>query len=366
MNHTVLLLLIVLLCLMSTVAVCALFRQPEKSGHARSGQLDGLRGVLACLVVAHHAYYNFIWREGGSWGAAGNGLIMNLGAVSVSLFFLMSGFWHIQKVMQTPKMDWQAFYWGRIKRIYPVYAVVFLAVAAVTVWFRPLNANNIVDFLWFSVQWFLFQNAAFEGFQSHLVIAGVQWTLVYEFGMYAFLPLLHMIYHRQLSAQWVAWLAILLSWWIFSHSVLQMYSLFALALPAIFLAKPVRYLRCRWPWLVHILMLVLTVYVFAFAGAYSWQQKMALMVWFMFVAQGYSFGNLLNLYGLRKLGDMSYGVYLIHGLVLFMWFGVWRMFDFGRGDFVGYVLQLPLIYALVLVLSAWSLRYVELPLVRRH
>lgn len=338
--------------------ILMVFRQPEHH-HTRNRPLDGLRGVLACAVIAHHAYYNFTWREGGAWGANNQIVIANLGAVAVSLFFVMSAYWHILKIRRSSEINWWAFYLARAKRIYPLYLVIFVLVATITAYFRPVNANNLPQFMKFSVEWLLFQNASFEGFQSHLVIAGVQWTLIYEWGIYAILPLIHMIYHRKMCFQPAVWAAMMGAWWIFEHSVGKFYGLFALAMPAVMFAEHIQAAIKKFPMIIHLLMLSLTVYILGYTIGYSWQQQIALAVWFMFVAQGYSFANLLNLYGLRKLGDISYGIYLIHGLVLFMWFGVWQMFDFGRGDFLGYAWQLPLIFAITVILAQFSWRYIE-------
>lgn len=367
MNHTIILLSVLSLCLLIAAFACAkLFRQPENAAHAnRSHQLDGLRGVLACAVVAHHFYYNYNWREGATWGA-NDVLITNLGAVSVSLFFLMSAFLHIGKIQHSPEINWREFYIARAKRIYPLYIAVFILVCAITFCFKPLNARNFMDFLRFSVEWLLFQNTSFQGFQSHLVIAGVQWTLVYEWAVYTIMPLIHMIYHRKFNAQLAAWVAIGIAVWIIGwHSQMKYYWLFILAVPAVVLAKPIQWLMKKFTLIIHVFMFALTAYIFAKTTAYSWEQRLWLAVWFAFVAHGYSFANLLNYRGLTKLGDLSYAIYLLHGMVIFMWFGVWKMFAFKQGNFIGYVAHFPLILAAAIALSYLGNRYIEIPFSRR-
>ena len=366
MNHTLSLLLACLLC----TSLCAWVLQrltpvPAKPD-ARSRQLDGLRGILACLVVTHHFYYNFSWREGGMWGTKSIPII-NLGAISVSLFFLMSAYLHMLKVCRSPDICWREFYISRIKRIYPLYIAVFLLVVWITLSFKPLNADNWRDFLRFTMEWLLFQNTSFQGFQSHLVIAGVQWTLVYEWAVYAVLPIIHMIYHRKINFQWAAWAAFAIGCWIISfHSQLRYYWLFLLGMPAVWLAKPVKALLQKQPALAHLVMIPLTVYLFAATKAYSWEQRLCLALWFTVLAHGYSFGGLLNLRGLTKLGDLSYAVYLIHGMVIFMWFGVWKMFPFGHGNFAAYLLHLPLVFAAAVLLSWLGNRFIEMPFARKH
>lgn len=365
MNHAISLFLMGILCTTIMAWLCAkIFRQPENAQQNRSLQLDGLRGVLACAVVAHHFYYNFTWREGGAWGA--NSLfIINLGAVSVSLFFLMSAYLHIVKIRHSPDMDWRAFYIARAKRIYPLYVAVFLCVCAITVWFKPLNSHNFGEFMKFSAQWLLFQNSSFQGFQSHLIIAGVQWTLVYEWAVYAMMPLIHMIYHRKIIFQPAAWVAILVAWWIVLwHSELRYYWLFILALPAVVLGDKIQAALKQFPKIFHVFMLILTAYVFTQTVAYSWEQRVLLAVWFAVVAHGYSFANLLNHRGLAKLGDLSYAIYLLHGMVIFMWFGVWKMFAFKQGDFAVYLWHFPVILLAAVALAYLGNRFVEMPFAR--
>lgn len=361
MNHTVPLLLVAALCMIAAAFVLPkLSKQPETASN-RSRQLDGLRGVLACCVVAHHSYYNYTWREGGQWGANST-TIINLGAVAVSLFFMLSAYLHVAKIRHSPEIDWLDFYISRAKRIYPLYIAVFLAVVAVTLWFKPLNAGNFGAFLKFCMEWLLFQNTSFQGFQSHLVIAGVQWTLVYEWAVYTLLPLIHMIYHRKITLQPVAWLALGVSYWIIAyHSQSRYFWLFALAVPAAVLAAPLKQLLQKAPWLCHIVLIPLTIYIFAFTKAYSWEQRLCLMVLFAFIANGYSYFNLLNGKGIGKIGDISYAVYLVHGMVLFMWFGVWKMFETKQGNFTGYLWHLPLIFTAAFTLAWLGNRYIEMP-----
>ena len=367
MNHAVILLFISSLCVVFATVFYQYFRQPETMQTlSRSRHLDGLRGILACCVVAHHSYYTFLWREGGSWGGTDNTLIINLGAVSVSLFFMMSAYLHVLNIFRSPNINWYEFYWARAKRIYPVYLLVMLAVIALTIHFRRIDTHNFVQFVQFLGEWLLFQNAQFQGFQAHLVIAGVQWTLVYEWGMYAVLPVIHMIFHRKICFQAAAWLAIGVAWFIGMHSALNTYWIFVMALPAFLFSKQIQLIIQKYPKLIHFLMLPLTAYIFIATPAYSWEQKGLLMVWFMCVVHGYNFFNLLNLYGLVKLGNMSYSVYLIHGWVLFMWFGVWKMFAFRHGDFMAYAWHLPVIFAVTFVLAHVSWRYVEMPLARKN
>lgn len=252
---------------------------------------------------------------------------------------------------------WREFYWSRAKRIYPLYLAIFVLVAMISLSFRPFEWGA----WWrFTGQWLLFQNASYQGFQSHLIIAGVQWTLVYEWAVYTILPLMHMIYHRKITWQWVAWLAIVFSGWvIYFHTQTRYFWLFALALPAVCLRPVLSRLVQSFSRSSLISMILLTIYIFAYTPAYSWEQRLCLMIWFAMLISGFDFKGLLQHQGLVKLGEWSYAIYLLHGLVLFMWFGVWKMFDFGRRDFVGYLWHLPWVFCCSFVLAYVGNRYIE-------
>lgn len=357
MNQDVVILLMVSgLCLW---AMCfwlgRLFRQPENAG--RYPQLDGLRGILAWAVIAHHSYYNYTWREGGAWGAP-HLTIVNLGAVAVSLFFMLSAYFHLHKIRHSPHINWREFYMGRAKRIYPLYCAVFAVVVAITLCFRPFDASDLARF---SLQWLLFQNASYQGFQSHLIIAGVQWTLVYEWAVYTILPLFHMLYHRKFTWQIVAWLAMAFSVWaMVFHTQTRFLWLFVLATPAVVFAKMFqKILQAAPKYVMFLILMIFTVYIFTATAAYSWTQRLCLALLFAFIANGFSYGHLLKQNGLIKIGEWSYAIYLLHGLVLFMWFGVWKMFAFGRGDFGQYVAHLPLIFSGSVLLAFAANRHIE-------
>lgn len=366
MTNTSMLLVATLVCTALVAMLCrCVFRQPE-NGHTRCYQLDGLRGVLACAVMSHHFFYTYGWRAWGGWGKNGTLAIVNLGAIAVSLFFLMSAYWHLLKICRSPEIDWRAFYIARIKRIYPLYVAVFVLVLIILLTLKPVHTGHLGALLAFGVKWLLFQNAGFENVAAHLIIAGVQWTLVYEWGVYAILPLIHMIYHRKISFQPAAWLAIGVGYWIIVyHSDVKYYWLFILALPAMIFAKPIQSCLKNHAIMVHMLMLPLTYYLFFKTIGYSWEQRILLAIWFAFVAQGYHFFHLLNHRGLVKLGDLSYAIYLVHGLVLFVWFGVWQMFEFKQENFSVYVWHLPVVYVLAVVLAWLGHRFVEVPFMQR-
>ena len=133
-----LVLLTFLVMLSMALVAFLLARMPQKisekfdSTH-RDSPLDGLRGVLATFVFAHHFYLMHRWSLQGEWAVADNfGLhwmyfAQNLGAIPVSLFFMITGFLFLNKLKQK-EINWKNLYIARIRRIMPLYLLSLLFV----------------------------------------------------------------------------------------------------------------------------------------------------------------------------------------------------------------------------------------------
>jgi len=68
---------------------------------------------------------------------------------------------------------------------------------------------------------------------------------------------------------------------------------------------------------------------------------------FVMLAGGYDFGGILRHRGMKMLGDMSYSIYLMHGVVLYSVFALGGWFDFQAHGLLVYIATFPLIFVLV-------------------
>ncbi|MDN5512427.1 MAG: acyltransferase, partial [Acinetobacter sp.] len=116
---------------------------------------------------------------------------------------------------------------------------------------------------------------------------------------------------------------------------------------------------------VNIALPVIIVIAFVFTTHFSSVQKLLTALIFAFVSNGYSFGKILNNTGLCVLGDISYSSYLLHGLVLYLFFTVFDLYDFNNG-MIGYFLIFPLVIATVILLSFGSYKYIEKPFLKKR
>ncbi|WP_371558432.1 acyltransferase (plasmid) [Streptomyces longwoodensis] len=149
----------------------------------RLGWLDAVRGIAALTVALHHLS-NELFADFG----ADVRRYFDPGIFGVMAFFLVSGY--IVPASLERRRDVKAFWTGRLLRLYPLCAVVFIGAAAlvpqrfnavdVTVHAHPLlaglaNATMLQDLL---------------GIRSGL---SVMWTLTYEMVFYYLVTLLFMI-----------------------------------------------------------------------------------------------------------------------------------------------------------------------------
>jgi len=328
----------------------------------RNSPLDGLRGVLALAVLVHHFFITYMWKTTGVWDHPENHVLDNFGAIPVSLFFLITGYLFINKI-KSNEVNWLKILKSRIKRIVPLYALVASVVVLITLLSVNLDEYSAKKIFKFLKGWVLFDGKGLGEFQSTIIIAGVNWTLLYEWGFYFSLPILHAIYHKKIIDKRYFIIAFIVFVAIFLETKRSLYLLFLLAIFPIIFEEKIKYLIENKRTLVHISLLMTIVIAFAFTTHFSNTQKILTALIFAFVCNGYSFGEILNNKGLRVLGDISYSTYLLHGLVLYLFFTVFEFYDFTNG-MMGYFMFFPLVFLTTVLLSFLSYKYVEKPFLK--
>ncbi|EXB84574.1 acyltransferase family protein [Acinetobacter baumannii 299505] len=359
------LLLLVLLCFSVTIfsLIFTKINILPETNSGRTSTIDGLRGILALSVMTHHFYITYIWKTVGEWKKPENILIDNFGGVAVSLFFLITGYLFISKIRKD-EVSWKQIYISRIKRIIPLYLFVFLFILAITLLNVQITASNYIEFLKWVSDWILFKGGSFQNFESGLVIAGVHWTLIYEWKFYFALPLIFVIWQQKIPKWISSILVIAFMVYIFKHKSHHLYALFFLAIPAVLYKDRFKQFMQTKPTITHIVLGILSIIVLFFTEAYSWFQMLSLAVIFSFIVSGYSFG-ILNHKGLKVLGEISYSIYLIHGLVLYTIFTVINIVDLKTISLEKYYSFFLPTALLVTIVSLFTYKFIECPFLRR-
>ena len=375
-----LVLLTFLVMLSMALVAFLLARMPQKfyekfDSMRRDSPLDGLRGALATCVFAHHFYLMYRWNTEGQWSVADNfGLhwmyfAQNLGAIPVSLFFMITGFLFLNKLKQK-EINWKNLYIARIRRIMPLYLLSLLFVVYAS--FKAVGVENVA--FWDGADW-LFHWATFRyqplnGFISFVSNAGVQWTLLYEWGFYFSLPFIHTAMHQLPASNKKQWgvmaLCGALFVWIITQTDTHHYWQFVLSAAAVSLSDVLLpFIRRYKKWLNVALPLLLLATAFLFPP-YTPINRILVALLFLLLAGGYDFGGILRHRGMKMLGDMSYSIYLMHGVVLYSVFALGGWFDFQAHGLLVYIATFPLIFVLVLLLSCTTYLGVERPFLRKR
>jgi peptidoglycan/LPS O-acetylase OafA/YrhL len=301
--------------------------------------LEGLRGILAFSVVAHHAYCWYFFAQTGIW-FTGRGVIFDrLAGFGVMQFFYLSGFLFWSKLMKRGRIATGRFYLSRFVRIAPVY---YICVAAAILLALLLAGFKLQvppqSFLTSLLPWILFSLGARPEVNHADIVritCGVTWTLALEWLFYLSLPFLAWFSRK---APRLLFLAVafgglfMLSRYLRSPAVgaerlhaagemLGLYSKFMLIgfgggmLVAALAPRLSRWLRPLLPWrswiVLGLYIAYLTVPGIANAG------QILLLAAFALVVEGADLFGFLTWRTTRLLGLISYPVYLLHGMVYF-------------------------------------------------
>jgi peptidoglycan/LPS O-acetylase OafA/YrhL len=153
------------------------------SALARLPGLDGLRGVAVLAVIGYHLNL---------------GHFLPAGFLGVDIFFTVSGFiitaLLLQEHAQTGRIDFQAFYLRRARRLFPAALVMLLLLVPLTPLFQPaalprLREDLPAAFLYLSNWWqIVAQQSYFEAIEQPRLLQHL-WSLAVEEQYYLLWPL---------------------------------------------------------------------------------------------------------------------------------------------------------------------------------
>jgi peptidoglycan/LPS O-acetylase OafA/YrhL len=293
--------------------------------------IDGLRGYLAFFVFLYHSSIWFFYVRGVGWGAPPSMLYGHFGPTSVAFFFMITSFLFFSKLLQARgrQMDWLKLYVGRIMRICPLYIfavlVIFLLIGVLT---HFTLRTPLSDLLWGMLKWLAFIQTNLNGmFATSRIVAGVVWSLPFEWMFYCSLPFLGLLLKIRSSLSTL--LPALVCGLFFLYVIQEFYPIGGMqrAMPffsgmlAAFLARNKKAREMASSSVVSIIMVVLLAVSLGFFSSIL-EPAPLLMMTFVFCA--IACGN--DLFGIlshplsRTFGQISYSIYLLHGMVLFVTF----------------------------------------------
>jgi peptidoglycan/LPS O-acetylase OafA/YrhL len=304
-----------------------------QSGATRQGYLDGLRGLLALGVVFHHYVHSYMFHAYGSWQPDESRVYTIAGHAGVQMFFMVTGFlfWH-KMLAEQGRINWRKLYIARVFRIVPLYWFVVLMMTCVIAIESAGTLRVSLGHLAGQVaNWlFLYGEPDVNGFiETSRIVGKVTWTLKYEWLFYLALPLQALLLRISFRNRWALWAA----------------ALAALALAKMHLVLPGAAVRSdflfhfaagagvaianqsgQWrawagtSWAATAVVVAVAALITLFPTGYGAAQSLLLLVVFAPIALGNSLWGLLGLRPFRVLGEISYSIYLIHGIVLYVLF----------------------------------------------
>jgi peptidoglycan/LPS O-acetylase OafA/YrhL len=292
--------------------------------------IDGLRGYLAFCVFLHHASLWYFYLHSKVWGEPPSRMYVHLGGMSVSLFFMITGFLFFQKLINNKKnpIDWVRFFVSRILRLYPVYLIAmlcgFIIVFALSHW--QMN-DRPIPFLQEVFQWSAFtvvgKPPINHTMSMDFITAGVTWTLIYEWLFYLSLPIIGLIFFRARVNVTTLLLSMFFVFLIYKYNLLKpinFYS-FGAGLVAAFLVKWKKFVTIITQKIYSVLaILSLVAAIYFFETPYEIFPLTLIAIAFIIIAGGNNLFGLLSNKVSRMLGQISYPMYLLHPILLFVTF----------------------------------------------
>jgi peptidoglycan/LPS O-acetylase OafA/YrhL len=310
--------------------------------------LEGLRGFLASGVLISHAFLQREYYSSGIWSydhlhSVAANMYHFAGSGSVAVFFMITGLLFWGKVIDQNIQPLSLFK-SRVRRIMPLYWFGTLIIMALCFAATNFKLTVGLDELVIAIaRWMaggLLGSPPINGVGTLLINAGVTWTLQYEWIFYALLPILSRWHSlRAFCIMLMVYVAACVT--IKLTPLHEWAALMLVALPffgGMAAAYVTRYLPCHVPcnitrpvpryFLTSIKqypsaqssVVVLSFLLGATLYKNGWATVVAalLVPAFFLIALGNNVFGLLETNWARWLGRISFSIYLLHGIVLYV------------------------------------------------
>ena len=283
--------------------------------------INGLRGLAAVFVVINHA--PFVLANMGitnnifsSWGW----IYVNLGSFGVQIFFCITGFLFFDKLMNTPNMQWENFFKGRVLRVAPLYyfsSLIVFFIACIYSNFEIFNKETLLTIS--SMLTFNFLDGPSKiGSIVLTPLNSVTWTLVHEWRFYAVLPLIALTYKSKYN-KLVLIAALILAAIDLNFSAIVCWSYFLTGIIAAIIHK--RYLCSnRTGWGLSIVALCIFIYTCGIKEPQGYGALRFTLTSVFFLCITIANPIALHAQCLNRLSDISYSIYLMHLPILYLTF----------------------------------------------
>ena len=315
------------------VAGCATAYSLRKIPHTdcfhtgRHQNMDGLRGVLALIMFICHAasWQQYLTEK--QWRTSDSPFYILPGQTGIVIFFMLTGFLFARKFLTSKNRteNWIRLYTSRVLRLVPAYALM-LSVLLLVIIFQTLKGHaNWADCKMMDIiSWAAFTipgAPSLCGYNATIVaVAGVTWSLTYEWTFYSSLPFLAVLARKRVALpililSGLACIILIRTIPIYTF----VYFCFILGITSAFLDfhKPSQWLRnSPWAGLLAIALLITNSLIH---NETSYKVSSALIIGMAFhiFSSGNSLYGMLTTRTFQVFGLCTYSLYLFHGLLLY-------------------------------------------------
>lgn len=330
--------------------------------------LTGLRGAAALWVYLFHIV---------PLGSGADLPLIRMGYVGVDIFFVLSGYIlghvHFYDFRDLTFAKYRQFIWLRLSRIYPVHLVTLMATAyfAATLYFLgvPVTQDPRFSLVVFIANFFLVQA---WGWYDYFSFNTGAWSISAEFLMYLCFPFLAFVVCRLPPMRAMAIGFLLLAIEIIALSLLDTSAANSVALAPLRIAgefccglgtyaafRSGRLAALPWHWMTDGLTFALIVAILAD----SYLPAVAITpLLILGLAQGKgTVARILSHRHMIFLGEISYSLYMVHGLVLDIGFSPLHYTRLAAGGWGLYVLASLICVGLTAIATLVMHRFVEVP-----
>lgn len=292
-------------------------------------EIDGLRGYLAFSVFLHHSYIWSHFLKSDSWEDPNSHLFNHFGQTSVVLFFIITAFLFMTKLIETKNhyFDWKKYIVSRFFRMFPLYLTSILVVFFIVGFYTNFTvktslfevSKNALSWLFFTIN----GTTDINNFDKTFIInAGVTWTLPYEWMFYFLLPFIALFLKIKVSKKIMLFFGIgFLSFAVINQASIRHFLPFIGGIVVSLFIKrnnlKIDFTKNSFTFLAITLLIISVVF---FESGRKPVPVLISSIVFLFIASGNSFFGLFSNTLSRKFGQITYSLYLIHGIILFVIF----------------------------------------------
>lgn len=331
----------------------------DPMGMDRNNSIDGLRYVLASLVVFHHIDFHKNYLISGVWGT-GSEFIFYIGRFGVDVFFMITAYLFWGKIRKKDNVNWAAIYKGRFFRIFPlatfssIISIIILSLYFGAPDFTLKTIGNMLT--WFDGGFFNIRLPVNDFPRPGIVTSGVTWTLRWEWAFYLFLPIMFFFRNKGLEFAIGSIFVVFYILPFFKETSPYLVSCFAFGILVKELEDRVKINKT----IADITVIACVLFLFiSKPNALSLAFTPALAIIFLMICSGSNLLGLLTLNGLVRLGNASYSIYLLQGAIFFI---AMRMINLDTLKSSGYsfYMLMTLSFIVLCLISSLTYKFIEM------